>query len=101
LADNSFKSLRDLEKDLPLPRLINGLPPIIGPRDREMIRNNHKSIIIFWSSLFSLYRVLKCSYTLKLQTIVEPFKGDPQSLDDFVQLALRAKVFDSLPGFSA
>jgi hypothetical protein len=38
---------------------------------------------------------------LKLKTIVEPFKGDPQSLDDFVQLALRAKVFDSLPGFSA
>jgi hypothetical protein len=47
LAGDKLKSLRDLEQDLPLPRLINGLPTIIGPRDRAMIKRNHKSVIIF------------------------------------------------------
>jgi hypothetical protein len=47
LAGNNLSSLRDLEKDLPLPRLINGLPSIIGPRDRALIKRNHTSVIIF------------------------------------------------------
>lgn len=76
LGDDVLQSLRDLEPNLPLPRLINGIPAIIKSRDRQLIRDGDKRTIIFWSSLFSIYRVLKCTYKLKTSTITDPFTGD-------------------------
>jgi len=76
LGDDRVLSLRDLEANLPLPRTINGLPAYIKADDRRRIREGDKATIIFWSSLFSIYRVLKSPYKLKTETITDPFNGD-------------------------
>lgn len=47
IADDRLQSLRELEPDLPLPRLINGCPALIGARDRQLIREGKASVIIF------------------------------------------------------
>jgi len=78
LAGDKLESMRALEPKLPLPRLINGIPAYIKSRDRQMIKEGKVSVIIFWSSLFSIYRVLKCTYKLKTETITDPFKGDQE-----------------------
>jgi len=46
VAGQPLSSLRDLEPDLPLPRLTkSGLPRIIGSRDRKAIMNNCTKVI--------------------------------------------------------
>lgn len=45
LAGNPVDSLRELNPDLNLPRLINGLPAIIPASDRSMMRKNSSTII--------------------------------------------------------
>lgn len=51
----------------------NGLPKIIPLRDRRlMIRNHAPSVIRWWLTLFSVYRVIHLPVTLKLGTITDP-----------------------------
>lgn len=46
LAGQPFKSLREIEPDLPLPRLSkSGLPAIIGTRDRRSLHANSHRVI--------------------------------------------------------
>lgn len=45
IAGTPFSSLREIEPDLPLPRLINGLPRLIPLSDRKFIRMGSTSII--------------------------------------------------------
>jgi hypothetical protein len=46
LAGQPLSSLRELEPDLPLPRLSkSGLPAIIGTRDRRSISDNSVKVI--------------------------------------------------------
>lgn len=40
-------------------------------------------IIRFYLSLFSIYRILKCDFKPKLNTITDPFKGDILVLEEF------------------
>lgn len=47
LGNDHLASLRDLEPNLPLPRLINGIPACIKSRDRQLIRDGSKSMIIY------------------------------------------------------
>ena len=47
LAGDKLTSLRLLEPTLPLPRLVNGFPAIIGSKDRAAIRAGTRSVIIF------------------------------------------------------
>jgi len=99
-AGDNLPSLRALEPGLPMPRLINGLPAFIKSQDRSAIKRGEVSIIRFWSSLFSLYRILKCSYKLKMSTITDPFNGCPEFLNKIRSHALETPVFGVLPGFS-
>jgi hypothetical protein len=99
LANDNLKSLRDLEPDLPLPRLINGLPSFIGSKDRSLIKKGHTAIIRFWSSLFSIYRILKCSYKLKTSTITTPFTGDYNKLMEIQRQIKAGAYFESLKGY--
>lgn len=46
-AGDKLPSLRSLEPGLPLPRLVNGIPAFIGPKDRAYIRQGHPSVIRF------------------------------------------------------
>jgi len=83
IAGQPLKTLRELEPDLPLPRLINGLPFIIKKNDRQSIRVNSVRIIRFWLSLFSIYRILKMDFKPKLNTITDPFNGNSDRLKIF------------------
>jgi hypothetical protein len=47
LGDDKVGSLRDLEPNLPLPRVINGCPAIINRQDRSLMRSGNISIIRF------------------------------------------------------
>ena len=73
-----INSLRYIEPNLPLPRLINGLPCIINKGDRQLIRKNKGDAPTyrFWLSLFNIYRIWSIKGKLKLETITAPFSGD-------------------------
>lgn len=44
-SSEPVKSLRDLDPSMPFPRLVNGLPPMIGSRDRALIWDGHPGVI--------------------------------------------------------
>jgi hypothetical protein len=101
MGGDPLPTLRVLEPGLPLPRLINGLPAFIQSRDRKLIKEGHRGIIIFWSSLFSIYRVLKGPYKLKTATITDPFTGDNHQLDSLIiWIRENGSCFEPLKGFS-
>lgn len=82
VAGNPFKTLRELEPDLPLPRLsTSGLPAVIPLRDRRSIQQGHSSTIRWWMTLFGLYRIIRIPGVLKISTITAPFSGDQVFLD--------------------
>jgi len=83
LAGTPVSSLRELNPDFPLPRLTNGLPGIIPLSDRRLISSKKSSSVIrYWLSLFSLYRVISCVGKVKLSTITDPFTGDNERLSN-------------------
>lgn len=85
LAGQPLSSLRELEPDLPLPRLSkSGLPAIIGTRDRRSISDNSVKVIRLWLTLFSLYRVIIIPSKAKLNTITDPYSGSQEQLDEMV-----------------
>jgi hypothetical protein len=78
IAGQAFSSLREIEPDLPLPRLSSsGLPVIIGTRDRRSIVQGSCKVIRLYLSLFSLYRIISIPGKLKLNTITDEFNGNP------------------------
>lgn len=88
LGKDYVRSLRELEPNLPLPRVINGCPAIINKADRSLMRQGNIRIIRFWHSLFSLYRVLQIPGKMKISTITDSFTGSQKFLDDLVSLSL-------------
>jgi len=88
LGGDRLKSLREIEKDLPLPRLINGCPAIINRSDRFRMIHGDASVIRFWHSLFSIYRVLEIPGKLKLETITAPFTGEEEFLSSLLREAM-------------
>jgi len=84
LAGQPLKSLREVEPDFNFPRLSkSGLPSIIKTTDRSSICNCSYSVIRFYLSLFSLYRVIKLPCQPKIQTITDNFGGNLQGLSTF------------------
>jgi len=77
VAGQPLSTLRTLEPDLNLPRLIYGLPAIIGTRDRRSLRSGNLRVMRMYTTLFSLYRVISIPGKLKLNTITDPFIGNP------------------------
>lgn len=98
VAGSPLASLRELEADLPLPRLINGLPAFINIYDRKAIRRGDATIMRFWITLFSIYRVLSIPGDLKLNTITDPTTAKPEDLKS-VGKHLKALCFEVLPWF--
>nr|UIW13815.1 MAG: RNA-dependent RNA polymerase [Rhizoctonia solani mitovirus 43] len=80
LGANKLMSLRQLDENLPLPRLVNGLPSIIPYEERRRIRQGKVPVIRFWLGLFNLYRVIRVPGELKLSTITSPFTGRGKAL---------------------
>lgn len=84
LAGQPFRTLREIEPDLNLPRLSkSGLPTVIKTTDRSSICNDSYRIIRLWLSIFSIYRVIKIPFTVKLNTITDNFSGSVFHLVDF------------------
>lgn len=84
LAGSPLQSFRDLEPDLPLPRLSRrGLPTIIQTRDLTLLANRGEKVVRFWLTLFALYRIIELPSKVKLDTITSPFCGDGSFLDAF------------------
>lgn len=84
IAGQPFSSLREIEPDLPLPRLSkSGLPNCIKLADRASICRGSLTVIRLWLTLFSIYRVFKTDFNPKINTITDPFTGDQKSLNDF------------------
>jgi hypothetical protein len=81
VAGQPLKSLRDLEPDLPLPRLVNGLPAIIGTRDRRSIRSGNTRVMRLYMTFFSIYRIISIPGLAKLSTITDPSTADPLYLE--------------------
>jgi hypothetical protein len=81
IAGQPFKSLREIEPDLPLPRLSrSGLPVIIGTRDRRAILSGSKSVIRMILTLFGVYRIISAEPKSKLNSITDLFSGNTEFL---------------------
>jgi hypothetical protein len=80
LSSQPFTSLRQIEPNLPFPRLINGLPHFIGSKDRSALRAGCPSTIRYWLSLLSVYRVIKTPYKVNLSSITDRWTGDINTL---------------------
>jgi len=83
IAGSPMVSLREIEPDLPLPRLVNGLPSVIPKHDRKAIRQDGFSVIRFWNTLFSLYKIISCPSRTNVSTITDSFSGCPSFLSEF------------------
>lgn len=99
LGQNKLLSLRTLVEDLPLPRLLNGLPSVIPFEDRMRIRRGDVNTIRFWLGLFNLYRVLQAPGQLKLNTITDPWTGQFRPFISLCQQAKRFNPFAYLEGY--
>lgn len=66
------------------------------------MRAGQHSIMRFWSSMFSIYRILKCSSKTKTDSITNPFTGEMSSLLENRTLLERTKglFFNRLSGYS-
>jgi len=81
VAGVPLSSFRELNQDYPFPGLARcGLPKIIGTRDRLSIIKGSPSIIRWWLTIFSIYRIIRIPGKLKLSTITDPYSGDPEFL---------------------
>lgn len=78
VAGQPFKTLREIEPDLPLPGLTrSGLPKIIGTRDRRSLHANSPKIIRLYLNLFSLYRIIQIDGKINTKTITSSYNGNP------------------------
>lgn len=102
LGNDRVASLRDIEPDLPLPRVSRGIPSFVCKADRSRIRRGDPKTVRFWLTAFGLYRVMLCPFVPKLQTITDPFSGDISFLDELVANIANSPVvnrFRVLPGY--
>jgi len=106
ISSKPCKSLRDIEPNLPCPRLINGLPSFIGTIDRSLIKRNHSPTIRFWLSILSIYRILQGPLNPKLNTISDIFSGSVETINEILMLSQFIKdrnerTFRNLPSISS
>lgn len=106
LSSRPCRSLRDIEPNLPCPRLINGLPTFIGTMDRKQIRSGHAPTIRLWLSILSIYRILKGPLNPKLNTITDKFEGSSVVIDQVIEkssiiYSINKRLFKDLPSIQA
>nr|WAK72403.1 MAG: RNA-dependent RNA polymerase [Nigrospora oryzae mitovirus 1] len=100
LGRDPIKSLRDLEPNIPLPRLINGCPAYINKSDRFHMRQGNQWICRYWLTQLNFYRILLGPMKSKVNSIYDPFKGCMDSLLDLILVASGpSNPFKRLPGF--
>lgn len=81
IAGTPLTSLTEVGACESSPRLDSrGLPRVIPYSDRKLIMHRGYSIIRFWLTLFSIYRIIKIPGTLKLETITDPGIANPSRI---------------------
>lgn len=82
IAGTPLSSLNQVDPSLAFPSLSSsGLPKFIPLRDRRlMLRNSSASVIRWWLTLYSVYRVIYIPGTLKLSTITDPMTVSLESV---------------------
>jgi len=81
IGGQPLSSLREIEPDLPLPRLAScGLPSFIPLRERVELKRLTPSVVRWWLTLFNVYRIISIPGKLKLETITAPYGGDKDYL---------------------
>jgi len=98
IGGSPLSSLREVEPDLPLPRLATcGLPTFIPLRERYELKKLTPSVVRWWLTLFSVYRIISIPGKLKLETISTPYGGSPEVLSQVSAWLLEfSKQFASL-----
>jgi hypothetical protein len=102
ISGDKISNLRQLEKSVVRSKLTSsGLPPIIPSRDRKLImteNQNNSSVIRFWLTLFSIYRVISIPGELKLSTIIAPslITSDSESVVRQFKAFLKASSAQSM-----
>jgi hypothetical protein len=99
IAGTPVSSLRELEPALMFPYLsAGGLPKFIPVRDRRlMLLNGSSSVIRWWLTLYSIYRVISIPGVLKLSTITDPLtvkESDVLEVADSIKKLIDPSMFD-------
>nr|WAY16630.1 putative RNA-dependent RNA polymerase [Binucleate Rhizoctonia mitovirus 17] len=99
IAGTPVKSLNQIDPSLAYPGLAtSGLPKFIPIRDRKLILKNHSSSVIrWWLTLFSVYRVIQIPAQLKLSTITDPSTVPMESVAsvaESIKLLINPAMFD-------
>lgn len=97
LAGSPYRSLREIEPNLPLPRLYQGLPGMIPLMDRRDIAKGNIGLTRFWLSMFNVYRILDAPLNPKLNTITDPYSGTEEIKVQFREF-VSSKLWKILPG---
>lgn len=96
IAKDKISSLRELNSSYSFPRLsTSGLPRYIPLRDRRAIMNKSVSVIRFWLTLYSVYRIIRIPGKLKIETITGGLTVDASNIErvafDLRTIVLRFK----------
>jgi len=97
IAGTPYKSLREIEPGLPLPRLYGGLPSLIPKVDRCSIKAGHLGIIRYWLTMFNIYRLLDAPLKPNLSTITKPITGKCEKVAEFKDFVTE-NFWNILPG---
>jgi len=82
LGGKPLKTMREIEPCLPLPGLTKaGLPKFIPLRDQRELGRLTVSVVQWYLTIFSVYRIISCPPKVKLETITDPFTGSEESLN--------------------
>nr|UJQ92605.1 MAG: putative RNA-dependent RNA polymerase [Mitoviridae sp.] len=102
IGKDKIESLRDIDPDLLRTKVTGyGLPIFIPSRDRKLIAAGSPTIIRWWLTLFSVYRVIAIPGVLKLQTItqastvsIDKMEGLVSSFTEFLSSGSMTTMFD-------
>jgi hypothetical protein len=81
--------------------LQRGLPRVIPANCRLLIRRGDVREIRFWTGLFNIYRVLKVSGKIKLETITDPMTNTIYSLVKYLNISKVFNPFTYLESFDS
>jgi hypothetical protein len=83
IAGTPVTSIKEITGPGVYPRMCSGLPKFIPRSDRALIRSKRTSVIRFYLTLFSVYRILDCPGELNLSTITDLYNGKDNYVNDF------------------
>jgi hypothetical protein len=100
LGQDRMKSMIILGIPHNMSLLQRGLPRIIPASSRLLMRRGDVKEIRFWTGLFNIYRVIKITGKIKLETITDPISTSLETLNNYLSMAKDFRPFHLLEGFN-